>query len=116
MMLLLEKRRETGILKGMGLNKSDGLKIYLFLGWITGGIGLISGFTLSLVFLLWQQYFPFITLPQDVYFIKYLPVIVNFQDVILTLFALVVIITVSALIPAWRVNQLKPIQSIKIKN
>ncbi len=114
-MLLLEKKWEIGILKSMGLRDDDAFRIYFILSWITGGIGMVIGLIVSLTLLLWQQFHPFIMLPQDVYFIKYLPVIVSPVDVILTTAVLIVIISLAGLFPARQSVKLKPLDSIKVK-
>lgn len=114
-MLLLEKKWEVGILKSMGLKDNQAFRIYFILGWITGGIGMIIGLSASLIFLLWQQFHPFIRLPGDVYFIEYLPVIVSFRDVLLTIVVLILIITLAGLLPARHSVKLKPLDSIKVK-
>ncbi len=114
-MLLLEKKWEVGILKSMGLNDKQAFRIYFILGWITGGIGMIIGLAASMILLLWQQFHPFIRLPGDVYFIKYLPVIVSPWDVVLTIAVLVMIITLASLLPARHSVKLKPLDSIKVK-
>ena len=114
-MLLLEKKWEVGILKSMGLKVNQAFRIYFILGWITGGIGMVIGLISSLSLLLWQQFHPFIRLPGDVYFIKYLPVVVSPWDVLLTIIVLILIITLASLLPARHSVKLKPLDSIKIK-
>lgn len=114
-MLLLEKKWEVGILKSMGLRDRDAFRIYFFLSWITGGIGMILGLSVSLIVLLQQQFHPFIPLPRDVYFIEYLPVVVSPADVILTIVVLIVIISCAGLLPARHAVRLKPLDSIKVK-
>ncbi|RKY51560.1 MAG: hypothetical protein DRP86_00895 [Candidatus Neomarinimicrobiota bacterium] len=114
-MLLLEKKWEIGILKSMGLQDKDAFRIYFILSWITGGIGMLIGLLGSLPLLLWQQFRPFIKLPQDVYFITYLPVRVMLPDVILTILVLIAIISLAGLLPARQSVKLKPLDSIKVK-
>lgn len=114
-MLLLEKKWEIGILKSMGLHEKGAFRIYFLLSWITGGIGMMIGLLFSLPLLLWQQYQPFIKLPQDLYIIEYLPVRVLPVDVIVTLIVLIIIISLAGLFPARQSVKLKPLDSIKVK-
>jgi lipoprotein-releasing system permease protein len=65
--------------------------------------------------LLWQQIRPFVKLPQDVYFITYLPVRVMLSDVVLTVLVLIAIISLAGLLPARQSVKLKPLDSIKVK-
>ncbi|BFN36698.1 ABC transporter permease [Fidelibacter multiformis] len=114
-MLLLEKKWEIGILKSMGLRDRDAFRIYFILSWITGGIGMLIGLLGSVPLLLWQQVRPFVKLPQDVYFITYLPVRVMLPDVVLTVLVLIAIISLAGLLPARQAVKLKPLDSIKVK-
>jgi len=116
MLLLLEKRWESGILKAVGMSRSQALRTYLYLGWINGGIGITAALVLTLPLLLIQQFHPFIPLPQDVYFIEWLPVQLHLSDLLVTLLTLFLLLTAASLIPALRVNKLSPLQAIQMKN
>ncbi len=116
MMLLLEKRWEIGILKSCGMDNDLIFYIYLWLGAINGFLGLTGGLLLSLPLLLWQQFFPFIILPQDVYFIKYLPVDLQFPDVLAAVLALIVLIFAASWYPAKRSAELNPLAAIRVKS
>ncbi|MEA1986826.1 MAG: FtsX-like permease family protein [Candidatus Marinimicrobia bacterium] len=117
LMLLLEKKWEIGILKSVGLNDKNSFRLYFYLGWLTGGSGVILGMIFSLTILLIQQYFPFIPLPGagDVYIMKYMPVDVKLVDVIVTFLTLSVVISISSWYPARKANQIKPLEAIKSK-
>lgn len=114
-MLLLEKQWEIGILKSTGISNRTIFRIYMLLGWINGGIGLIGGLLVSVPLLLIQQYRPFITLPQDVYFIKYLPVSVLGLDIVLTILVLAILISLASWYPARRSAKMKPLTAIRVK-
>ena len=116
MLLLLEKRWESGMLRAMGLRTIDTIKIYFYLGWINSGLGMALGLGIALPFLWIQQHYPFIPLPQDVYFIRWLPVELHLTDVMSTIITLSIIISISSLIPALRVNKEKPLNALKEKN
>ena len=117
LMLLLEKRWEIGILKSMGMNNKNSFKLYFYLGWLTGGSGMILGMIFSLTLLLLQQHFPFIHLPGggEVYIMKYLPVDVKLLDVIITFITLSFVISLSSWYPARKANKIKPLEAIKSK-
>ncbi len=117
LMLLLEKRWEVGILKSIGMNDNKSFKLYFYLGWFTGGSGMILGMIFSLTLLLIQQYFPFIHLPGggSVYIIEYLPVDVKLLDVIITFITLSIIISISSWYPAKKANKIKPLEALKSK-
>lgn len=116
-MLLLEKKWEIGILQSMGCGSRDAYRIYFRLGWYTGGLGMLLGLVSALLLLLLQQYFPFVVMPgaEDVYIFRYVPVIVNFWDVLFTVLVVSLLISLASLLPARRAARVRPMEAIKTK-
>jgi len=73
-MIIIEKTTDFGILQSMGLNRALITEIILKEGAIIGLLGSIFGILLSLIVLLLEAKYHFIRLPNDVYFMDYLPV------------------------------------------
>ena len=73
-MIIIEKTTDFGILQTMGLNRVLITEIILKEGAIIGLLGSIFGILLSLIVLLLEAKYHFIRLPNDVYFMDYLPV------------------------------------------
>ena len=73
-MIILEKTREFGILQSMGLTKSQVREIIIKEGIIIGLSGSILGILLSLSVLYLESVYHIIQLPNDIYFMNYLPV------------------------------------------
>jgi lipoprotein-releasing system permease protein len=73
-MIILEKTREFGILQSMGLTKSQVREIIIKEGTIIGLSGSILGILLSLSVLYLESVYHIIQLPNDIYFMNYLPV------------------------------------------
>ena len=73
-MIILEKTREFGILQSMGLTKSQVRKIIIKEGVIIGLSGSMLGILLSLCVLYLESVYHFIQLPNDIYFMNYLPI------------------------------------------
>jgi len=111
-MLVLEKIREIGMMQALGMNAGHIQGIFLRLGLITGGIGLAIGIVVALTICLLQQYYQLIPLP-PVYFIRYLPVVVNATDVILITLAGVLLVLLGTIYPSWRVGKLLPLEAIQ---
>jgi lipoprotein-releasing system permease protein len=80
-MVIMEKRKEIGILKAMGTPGSRVMSIFMLEGTVIGIVGtiggLVSGFGLCLILDRID-----LNLPGDVYFIKTLPVIVQGVDLV----------------------------------
>ncbi|MBC8256125.1 MAG: ABC transporter permease [Candidatus Marinimicrobia bacterium] len=73
-MIILEKTREFGILQSLGLTKSQMREIIIKEGTIIGLAGSIFGILLSFTVLYLESVYHFIQLPNDIYFMNYLPI------------------------------------------
>lgn len=116
-MLLLEKKWEMGILQSMGATPKDSFSIYFRLGWVTGGLGMVIGTVLAVILMLLEQHFPFIPMPggNDVYIFRFVPVVLKWQDVLLTVASISLLISLSSWLPARRASRIKPLKAIKSK-
>jgi lipoprotein-releasing system permease protein len=111
-MLIMEKIREIGMLQTLGMNSKHIQGIFLRLGFITGGIGLMIGLILAMVFCLLQINLRFIPLPA-VYIIPYLPMEVHALDILAIAAAGIILIFIGTLYPSWRIGKLTPLEAIQ---
>jgi lipoprotein-releasing system permease protein len=111
-MLIMEKIREIGMLQTLGMNSKHIQGIFLRLGFITGGIGLMIGLILAMVFCLLQINLRFIPLP-SVYIIPYLPMEVHALDILAIAAAGLILIFAGTLYPSWRIGKLSPLEAIQ---
>ncbi|HPC36372.1 MAG TPA: ABC transporter permease [Candidatus Marinimicrobia bacterium] len=111
-LLIMEKIREIGMLQALGMNQTQIRQIFLRLGFLIGSIGLAVGIGLALILCLAQQHFQFIPLP-SVYYIPYLPVQVQWSDVLMIIGAGLIFIYCGTLYPSWRVGKLMPLEAIQ---
>jgi lipoprotein-releasing system permease protein len=111
-MLIMEKIREIGMLQTLGMNSKHIQGIFLRLGFITGGIGLVIGLILAMVFCLLQINLRFIPLPA-VYIIPYLPMEVHALDILAIAAAGIILIFIGTLYPSWRIGKLTPLEAIQ---
>ena len=112
-MIIIEKTREIGILQSMGLNKSNITYIILKEGAIIGISGSILGILFSLCILYLESVYHFIQLPNDIYFMDYLPV--NISPVYFILYpSIIFIITlVFSYFPAMRASRISPSEALR---
>jgi lipoprotein-releasing system permease protein len=112
-MVVLEKRRDIGVLRTMGATPGLVLSVFLSEGLWIGVLGTLSGALLggALIFVL--QRYPFVRLPGDVYFIETLPVRPEAGDFAAVILAALVLCLAAAWYPAWRASQLDPIEAIR---
>jgi lipoprotein-releasing system permease protein len=112
-MVVLEKRRDIGVLKSLGATSGTVLQVFLFEGLLIGGIGTFAGALLGGALIAVLERYPFVTLPGDVYFIEKLPVRPEAGDFIVVILAALVLCLAAALYPAWRAAQLEPVDAIR---
>jgi len=112
-MMVMRKTREIGILKAMGAKPQTVTRIFVLAGGLIGlvgtGAGAVFGFVMS-----WAlNKYRFVSLPGDVYFIKNLPVQMQWQDFAIVCAAAVVITFAATVYPAVKAARLVPLDAIR---
>ncbi len=112
-MVVMEKRRDIGVLKTLGAAPDFVLRIFLLEGLLIGGLGTGLGAVLggALIFVLGR--WPFVKLPGDVYFIETLPVRPEAGDFVAVIAAAIVLCLAAAWYPAWQASRLDPVVAIR---
>ena len=80
MMIVIEKTRDIGILKSVGMNNRQVKRIFLYEGLFIGVVGTLAGFGLSILLGYLQNRFNLISIPADVYFMSSLPVLLELRN------------------------------------
>jgi len=112
-MVVLEKRRDIGVLKSMGASSATVLRVFLIEGLIIGGVGTVLGVGLAAALIGVLHRYPFVRLPGDVYFIERLPVRPELGDFAAVTVAALMLCLGAALYPAWRASRLDPVEAIR---
>jgi len=112
-MVVLEKRRDIGVLKSLGASRTLVLQVFLLEGLLIGGIGTAAGMVLGGALIEILRRYPFIRLPGDVYFIEKLPVKPEVGDFAAVILAALLLCLAAALYPAWRASRLEPVEAIR---
>ena len=112
-MLVMEKKRDIGILRSLGATTRDVRTIFVLEGGVIGVIGMSLGTAAGLALCYLLDRYEFIKLPGDVYFIETLPIDVQVGDVVAVLVAVLGIILVATIYPAWKAARMDPVEAIR---
>jgi lipoprotein-releasing system permease protein len=112
-MVVMEKRKEIGILKSIGATSSSIMKIFMFEGLVAGVVGTILGSFLGFILCWIQKTFKIVSLPPEIYFIATLPIDMRFFDFLIVALAALGITFLATLYPASRAAQMLPVEAIR---
>jgi len=112
-MVVIEKRKDIGVLKSMGSTNFSIMKIFMFEGLVVGAIGIVLGTFFGYILCWIQRTFDVISLPAEIYFISKLPVEMRPLDFILVAAAAMVLTFLATVYPARRAAQLPPVDAIR---
>lgn len=112
-MVVIEKRRDIGVLKSLGASRNVVLRVFLFEGLLIGGLGTALGTALGGTLIAVLRRYPIVRLPGDVYFIERLPVRPEAGDFAAVILAALTLCLAAALYPAWRASCLDPVEAIR---
>jgi len=110
---VVEKTKDIGILRALGFSSRKILSVFSIQGIILGSIGVSFGVSLGLLICVMLKEYQFIKIPQQIYYIEYLPVSLNAKDIILISLLGVILAFISSLFPAVRASRLKPCQALR---
>lgn len=112
--LVVEKTKDIGILKSLGMSSGQIRNIFILEGGIIGVLGTLLGAVGGIGLCLLLKKYQFIKLPQDIYYIDRLPVSIElWPDIILTVAAAMAITLISTIYPAGKAAGLKPVEALR---
>ena len=112
-MVVVDRTREIGILKSMGMTDGMILRIFMLQGLSIGVIGTTLGAVLGLVLAWVLDTFEIITIPAEVYFVEKLPVSIHASDVAIIVVVSLLIAFLATIYPALKASQLQPVRAIR---
>ncbi|HIE44193.1 MAG TPA: ABC transporter permease [Candidatus Omnitrophica bacterium] len=106
-MMVMEKRRQIGILRALGATSKDIRRIFLYQGLIIGFSGTVLGCLGGLLLGILLGKYRFISLPEEIYYISSLPVSLEGHVFALVSLVALVISLLATIYPAYRASRLQ---------
>ena len=113
MMIVIEKTRDIGILKSVGMNNSQVKRIFLYEGLFIGVVGTLAGFGLSILLGYLQNRFNLISIPADVYFMSSLPVLLELRNFLIIGLIAIASALLATLYPSYKAVKLTPSEATR---
>jgi lipoprotein-releasing system permease protein len=112
-MVVVDKTREIGILKAMGVSDKTVLRIFMLQGIGIGLVGTALGLSLGVITAVVLNRSGIIKIPAEVYFVDKLPLALNISDVGIIVIGSVAISFLATVFPSVRASQLDPVEAIR---
>jgi lipoprotein-releasing system permease protein len=115
LIMILERTNMIGILKALGSSNWNIRKIFLYNASYLIGLGLLTGNILGIGLGLFQVKTHFFKLDQASYYMDFVPVELDFKDILLLNAGTLIISLVVLLIPSLLVSRISPLKAIRFK-
>ncbi len=112
-MMVLEKRRDIGVLRTLGVTPRGIMKIFVLQGTLVGLLGTILGLVVGFGVSYVLGRYKLLHLPGEIYFIDTLPVKMEWPDFLFVASAATITCFLASLYPAWQAARLAPVQTIR---
>jgi lipoprotein-releasing system permease protein len=110
---VVEKTKDIGILKSLGFRRSHIRSVFSLQGLLLGCMGTFLGTALGLGLCLLLQTYPFIKLPESIYYIEYLPVAIRYRDIAFIMGMGICLSYIFSLLPALKAARLAPSEALR---
>ncbi len=112
-MLVMEKTKDIAIMMSMGATPGMIRKIFMLQGTIIGFVGTILGYALGLGVGYLLKRYQFIKLPENVYTLDHLPIIITVQDVLIIGASAMLLCFLATLYPSRQAAHLVPTEALR---
>ncbi len=110
---VVEKTKEIGILKAIGFTPLKILSIFTIQGISLGMLGTGAGLSLGIFLCYLIKEYKIIHLPESIYYINYLPVYIDYRDILVVVGATFLLSFLSSIFPAIKAAKLEPQEALR---
>lgn len=114
-MLVMEKTRDIAVMMAMGATPRMIRRIFIYQGCIIGLIGTALGYAFGLTLGFLLKKYQFIKLPENVYTLDHLPIIITMQDLIIIGVSAMLLCFLATLYPASQAARLLPADAMRFE-
>ena len=107
-MIIREKNSQIGILMAQGMKYNNIQIIFFIQGGVIGLVGCVLGSTAAYLFILLQNRYKLISLPEDIYFMDYVPAAFDYSIFCIILISTLLISILSTIVPTKTIMKLRP--------
>jgi lipoprotein-releasing system permease protein len=112
-MVVVDKTKEIGILRSMGLSEGSVMRVFISMGSFIGLFGSLLGGIAGLALCMIQERTHIIKLPPDVYMMPFFPVQVQSLDVVAVFVIGNALCILATILPAWKASSMRPVKAIR---
>ncbi len=114
MMIVIEKKRDLGVLRAMGMSRKDIRDIFITEGFLIAAAGSLAGVVLGLGIVLVQKYFELVKIQgSDSFIISAYPVSIDYLDITLIVLSVFVLCVLASIYPSMRASALNPAEAVR---
>ncbi len=115
LMMVMEKAREIGALRTLGMKKATLLRIFLTQALLIGAIGTLAGNVLAFVVCWLELKYRFFALPSGIYFMTHVPIELSVINFLVVSILAVAMTLLAAYLPARFASKLDPVALIRFR-
>jgi lipoprotein-releasing system permease protein len=115
LIMILERTTMIGMLKALGATNWTIQKVFLYNAMWLIGLGMLCGNAFALVIGIFQDKTHFFKLDQASYYMKFVPIQLNWLDIVALNMGTLFVCTLVMLIPSMLITRISPVKAIRFK-
>ena len=112
-MIVIDKTKQIGLLSAIGMPLSKIRDIFFIKGLIIGFLGSLFGSLIAITLAILQNNFKIIGVPEDIYFMNFIPIDINYFQVLVISIITLIVSSLVSIWPAMRSTKILPSQALK---